>query len=507
VSGSNTTNQLGTYGIKGVAASGNVPGARNYPGSWKDANGSLWLFGGYGYAASGASGYLNDLWKWAGGSWTWVSGSNATNQAGAYGSKGVADPANVPGSRQPSVSWTDAEGDFWLFGGSGYAASGGSNYLNDLWTWDGADWTWVNGSNATNQSGTYGTKGIQVPENVPGARSASVSWTDASGSLWLFGGDGYAASGAFGRLNDLWVYGPACSSPPAPTAGNGGAVCEGGTIALTASTVPGATYSWTGPNGYSSSQQNPTITNATAAKAGTYRVTATLGGCVSPEGSTDVVVLDGPATPAITAPASLWPEQPFRASVPAIEGVTYSWSVTNGTVTAGVGTSEISVTAGGTGPVGISVVETLTQTGCPSGEAVVSIPVALAVTRNVPVPPCRLFDTRNSGTAADAASPALEAGETRTFAIGTRCGIDVATARSLSVNVTVANATAAGELAVYRGDLSEEPVTSAISFRAGATRANNGLLELSRAGDGTFKVTNRSTGTVHFILDVNGVMK
>jgi len=78
--------------------------------------------------------------------------------------------------------------------------------------------------------------------------------------------------------------------PPAPTASNTGPYCVGQTIQLNASTVGGATYAWTGPNGFTSSDQNPTIPNATAAAAGSYSVTATVGGCASAAGSTNVVV-------------------------------------------------------------------------------------------------------------------------------------------------------------------------------------------------------------------------
>ena len=74
--------------------------------------------------------------------------------------------------------------------------------------------------------------------------------------------------------------------PATPTAGNNGPFCLGTTLSLTASNVDGATYSWTGPNGFSSALQNPSISNATAAAAGTYHVTAIITGCASPAGST-----------------------------------------------------------------------------------------------------------------------------------------------------------------------------------------------------------------------------
>jgi N-acetylneuraminic acid mutarotase len=64
VSGSSTVKASGNYGLVGTAASGHVPGARNGAVSWTDSAGDLWLFGGYGHASPGYSGYLNDLWKY-----------------------------------------------------------------------------------------------------------------------------------------------------------------------------------------------------------------------------------------------------------------------------------------------------------------------------------------------------------------------------------------------------------------------------------------------------------
>ncbi len=76
----------------------------------------------------------------------------------------------------------------------------------------------------------------------------------------------------------------------APTISSNSPVCEGNAIQLTASNIPGATYNWTGPNGFTSTQQNPKILNATAAKAGKYTVTATVNGCTSEAATTNVVV-------------------------------------------------------------------------------------------------------------------------------------------------------------------------------------------------------------------------
>jgi hypothetical protein len=63
MSGSDVIDQNGVYGTKGAPALANVPGARYGAVSWTDESGNLWLFGGYGYPASGGAGCLNDLWR------------------------------------------------------------------------------------------------------------------------------------------------------------------------------------------------------------------------------------------------------------------------------------------------------------------------------------------------------------------------------------------------------------------------------------------------------------
>jgi hypothetical protein len=83
---------------------------------------------------------------------------------------------------------------------------------------------------------------------------------------------------------------PICTPPLAPIAGNNGPIWAGTTLNLTASTVPGATYSWTGPNGFTSTDQNPWIANATTDASGIYSVTATVGSCASLAGTTTAVV-------------------------------------------------------------------------------------------------------------------------------------------------------------------------------------------------------------------------
>jgi hypothetical protein len=204
-------NPLGNFGTMGTpnAADASGPGARQYAATWTDGS-NLWLFGGYvRIDAAGTTKPANDLWKYniASRQWTWAGGASAHSQFGVYGSQGVASAANVPGARYGAVSWKDASGNFWLFGGSGYAESGNAGSLNDLWKFDGTNWTWVSGSKVINQLGSYGTQGASNASNIPSGRFLGVSWIDAGGKLWLFGGTGNDAAG-MGDFNDLWNFNP-----------------------------------------------------------------------------------------------------------------------------------------------------------------------------------------------------------------------------------------------------------------------------------------------------------
>ena len=63
---------------------------------------------------------------------------------------------------------------------------------------------------------------------------------------------------------------------PSLTISSNSPVCEGQTIELTSSSnTSGLTYSWTGPDGFTSDEANPEIIGASAANAGTYSLTIT----------------------------------------------------------------------------------------------------------------------------------------------------------------------------------------------------------------------------------------
>jgi Galactose oxidase, central domain len=213
--GSNAPNAPNVYGTEGVATAGNVPGARQGAATWTDGAGNFWLFGGVNVSAAaienGNEPTYNDLWRFNPGTglWTWVSGGDTPNQPGVYGTEGSPAASNVPGARAYAVSWTDAAGNLWLFGGLYEAA-----FYNDLWTFnpDSGLWTWVSGSNVANASSVYGTQGVAAAGDVPGARAGANAWIDAQDNLWVFGGQSPnlnpAAAYPYFWQNDLWKFTP-----------------------------------------------------------------------------------------------------------------------------------------------------------------------------------------------------------------------------------------------------------------------------------------------------------
>jgi gliding motility-associated-like protein/uncharacterized repeat protein (TIGR01451 family) len=79
---------------------------------------------------------------------------------------------------------------------------------------------------------------------------------------------------------------------PVAVANSNTPVVTGSSINLTAVTVPGATYLWTGPNGFTSTLQNPVIPTSTLADAGVYSLTVTSLFCSSVPSTSTVAVVD-----------------------------------------------------------------------------------------------------------------------------------------------------------------------------------------------------------------------
>jgi zinc-dependent metalloproteinase lipoprotein len=136
----------------------------------------------------------------------------------------------------------------------------------------------------------------------------------------------------------------ACPVVVPATASNSGVGCIGSSATLSATGPAGATYAWTGPNGFTSTAQNPTLTNLTVAAAGTYKVTVTVATGTACPGvaTTTLAVNPTPATPTITpsatavcpgAPVTLAGSAPTSSgTLPSTDfnsGAPTGWAITN----------------------------------------------------------------------------------------------------------------------------------------------------------------------------------
>ena len=204
---------------------------------------------------------------------------------------------------------------------------------------------------------------------------------------------------------------------------------------------------------------------------------------------------------------------------PTILGVAPQWGPTTGgsqvTIVGGCFRPGATATFGGSAASALTVVSATAITATTPAHA--AGPVTVVVTNPALPPatlanaytygatgffslsPCRVVDTRSA--TAPLGGPALAAGADRTFTVRGGCGIPTS-AGAISVNVTVTQGTAAGDLRLRPGG-TPLPLVSTINYGAGQTRANNATVLLGPGGTVTVR-SAQATGTVHFLLDVNG---
>lgn len=183
-------------------------------------------------------------------------------------------------------------------------------------------------------------EGDQLTLDGPTIAGASYSWTGPNGFVSavedpVIPAAGLAAAGVY----QLIVQVNGCNSLPAtlnivinptpalPVIGSNSPVCEGQSINLTSNTIAGATYNWTGPGGFVSGQEDPVIAGATPAMSGNYDLFITIGTCVSPTASVNVLVNPAPV-PVANNNGPFCPATTIQLN--AAGGTTYSWVGPNG---------------------------------------------------------------------------------------------------------------------------------------------------------------------------------
>ena len=164
-------------------------------------------------------------------------------------------------------------------------------------------------------------------------------------------------------------------APPAPVATNSGPYCPGQALSLYATTVPGAVYRWTGPNGFSATIQSPVIPGASPDAAGVYAVTAIVNGCTSSSAETTVGMLAPPAGPAVVGYGKVCSGSRLMLRV-TDAAFAYHW-FHDGVLIPDATGPIYTVAAAGFTDAGAYTVSTSDETGCTSLH---SAPVAVTIT-------------------------------------------------------------------------------------------------------------------------------
>ncbi len=144
-------------------------------------------------------------------------------------------------------------------------------------------------------------------------------------------------------------------SPSTPIVNNSGPLCAGDSLHLydTVNNTAGLTYSWTGPAGFTSTLQNPSIPNSGTANAGIYTLVVTQNGCPSSGGTTVAAINIPPAIVLNPFNAAICPSGTTGFAIVATGSTGYQWQVntgsgfnniTNNTVYSGATTNHLVLT-------------------------------------------------------------------------------------------------------------------------------------------------------------------
>ncbi|MBV9989349.1 MAG: gliding motility-associated C-terminal domain-containing protein, partial [Chitinophagaceae bacterium] len=113
-------------------------------------------------------------------------------------------------------------------------------------------------------------------------------------------------------------------TPNTPAVSASSPVCVGSTLSLSTPAVSNAVYNWTGPDNFSSTQQNPVLSNITLKSAGIYSVTVTVSGCTSHAGNKNIFPVI--AAPVAASNGPLCVGNNLSLSAGNLAGATYQWA-------------------------------------------------------------------------------------------------------------------------------------------------------------------------------------
>lgn len=117
--------------------------------------------------------------------------------------------------------------------------------------------------------------------------------------------------------------------PLKPQLSNNSPLCSNHTLELNGVSTTGSTWTWTGPNGFNSTEQNPKISNVPMGNSGTYEAIVSLDGCTRTD-STKVILNLTPDEPKASSNSPLLIGQELKLyCTTTTPGVYYKWTGPN----------------------------------------------------------------------------------------------------------------------------------------------------------------------------------
>ncbi len=303
----------------------------------------------------------------------------------------VAAPASLSTTVASSlISFTVTGGGSFCAGGTGVSiglsgSQSGVNYQLLL-----------NGSNTG--SPVAGTGNALVFGTVTAAGTYTVTATNTSaGCSGVMLGDAVVSVNTL-PIGTITSLSSVCGS----TTGNTATVPDAGT---------GAAYLWTISNGTITAGSGTSMITYTSGVSGTVILSVVVtnsSNCSASSGNLVIPIVASPTVLITTASSVCANSTNNIASVDnAGNGATYTWSITNGTITAGNGTNSITYSAGSSGVIAISVTVSYT-TGCSQSIADVSVNIGSGTSATITAPSAVCsFSSGNTASVANAGNDAV----------------------------------------------------------------------------------------------------
>ena len=355
---------------------------------------------------------------------------------------------------------------------------------------DGVTYNWAAPLAYTSTASTGATisavnlSGITALQNVASGttvRFRIVNWaaSAATGAWYIYdkvtGGDDIFFTGTIA---------PNCTTAPTAVTATASAasLCTGSSLTLSASATGAVSYSWSGPNSFASTAQNPAAFTVNTASAGIYTLSAT-NPCGTSTATTTINILTSPTAVTATASASsLCVGNSLTLTGAATNATSYSWSGPNSFTSTDLNPASITTTTLSSG------VYTLTATNTCGSAAASTTSVLInagpvSVTATAPASVCNGATLALTGTATAATSYSWSgpAGFTST---DLNPGAFTTTTLSTGVYTLTATNSCGSTSATTTAVTINTPPTSVTATATPTTLCNGSLLTLSGNASG-----------------------